>query len=113
MPAKFCVRTGCYEVAIGAARSREHCSTHYRDVLAEADDLVLAEVTATTSGRRGEVARVTCCVAREGRQAPERVWLDPAETNVAALVAAGAVRVLSAGPCPDLRAPSAADPEGE
>lgn len=97
--AKFCVTTDCYEAAIGAARSRDHCGPCYRAlVLAEADDLCLVEVTGTRAGRRDEVCRVTDCVTRVSHPAPAHVWLDPAETNVAALVAAGAVKVIRIGP---------------
>lgn len=92
----FCTITGCYEVAIGAARSRQHCRAHYRsEILANATDLVTCEVVAGV-GSRGESAGVTDAVTNETVRQGGTVVLDPRETNVAALVAGGTVRVIKA-----------------
>jgi hypothetical protein len=96
VPAKFCARDGCYEPAIGAARSRDYCRTDYLELVlkpAEAE-LVRCQVTGTTRGLRDEVCRVTDCLTGQSVAAPGEVTLDPAETKIAALVAAGAVKVI-------------------
>lgn len=95
MSVKFCTVDGCFEVAIRGARSWDHCRGHYRsDVLAHADDLMRCEVTAGlgTSGR--EEAGVTDCVTNETVRKGGVVTLDPRETNIAALVAGGTVKVV-------------------
>lgn len=93
MSAKFCATSGCFEVAIGAARSRDLCRTHYRDLLAKSTDLVKCEVVAS-HGSRGQSAGVTDCVTNETVRFGGTVTLDPRETNIAALVAGGIVKVI-------------------
>lgn len=89
MPAKFCCETDCYEPAIGAARSRDHCRGHYNTlILAAADDLIAFEVTATNG------IKVTDCRTQVGIGPRGVATLDPRETNVAALVAAGIGKVV-------------------
>lgn len=89
---RFCTVENCFEVAIKAKRSAEHCRTHYRsDILAKATDLVACEVIPSV-GVRGESAGVTDCFTNETvRQG--KVMLDPLETNIAALVYGGIVKV--------------------
>lgn len=97
MSAQFCVIDGCFEVAIAAARSRRHCRGHYRDILAQATDLVRCEVTAGAGiSVRAALAGVTDCVTNETVRQGGVVTLDPQETNIAALVAGGTVKVLPA-----------------
>jgi hypothetical protein len=95
MPAKFCAEDGCYEVAIGAARSRDHCRPHYRDLVLKDVELIRCQVVCAASGRNGERAGVTDARTNVTVYAPGIVELDPAETNIAAVVAAGAVKVLA------------------
>lgn len=85
MTVKFCVN-GDYQVAIKAARSADHCRDCYvAEVLDKADDLLVAEVVGA--------APVTDARTQESVAPGGEVVLDPAATNVAALVAAGAVKV--------------------
>lgn len=89
MPAKFCVKSGCHEVAIGAARSRDHCRGHYNaDVLAGVE-LTKVEVLA---------GRVTDARTQVSQGKGQVVEVDPAETNVAGLVAAGVAKVVAGKP---------------
>lgn len=91
MAAEFCVMDGCYEVAIGAARSRKHCRGHYNsEVLADAD-LIRFEVTA-------DAGRVTDARTQVSHGKGAIVELDPQETRVAVLVAAGLGRVVTDHP---------------
>lgn len=91
-PAQFCTTPGCFETRIGAARSREKCRTHYRELLAAAD-LVQVEVVAG-EGSRGQLAGVTDCVTNQTVRHGGVALLDPVETNIAALVAGGVVKVI-------------------
>lgn len=93
MAAKFCVKDGCYEVAVAAARSREHCRTHYNTEVLAGVDLVRFEVTAESSK-----ARVTDARTQVSHGRGSVVELDPAETNIAALVAAGLGKVVPSKP---------------
>lgn len=89
LPAKFCVVDGCFNAAVKAARSGAHCRSCYnRDILAAADDLIQFEVTA------GSGAKVTDCRTQTGVGPGGVATLDPRETNVAALVAAGLGKVV-------------------
>lgn len=93
-PVRFCSQPDCYDVAVKAARSSDLCRGHYRsEVLAHATDLVTCEVLAS-EGRRGELAGVTDCVSNETVRHGGTVTLDPRETNIAALVAGGTVKVV-------------------
>lgn len=87
MPAaKFCVN-GDYRPAVAAARSRDHCRECYNtEVLGAATDLLQFEVTADN-------ARVTDVRTQVSHGKGSVVTLDPTETNVAALVAAGIGKV--------------------
>lgn len=94
MPANFCIVDGCYEAAVGAARSRQHCRGHYLSEVLAGVELVRCEVVGTERGRRGEQCRVTDARTAQSVGRGGVVELDPEETNIAALVAAGAVKVL-------------------
>lgn len=91
-PVRLCVHPKCYQAAIMTSRDTSRCREHYRsDVLANVE-LVRCEVI-PSEGRRGELAGVTDAVTNETvRQG--LVYLDPLETNVAALVYGGIVKVL-------------------
>jgi hypothetical protein len=92
--AAFCTMPGCYEVTITTARSDAHCRTHYRsEVLANATDLMRCEVTCGY-GTRGEESGVSDAVTNQIVTKGGEVILDPTETNIAALVAGGTVKVL-------------------
>lgn len=96
MSAKFCAVDGCHEVAIAAARSLDHCRADYRTLFLDpATDLVTCEVTAG-DGTRGEMAGVTDCYTNQTVHHGGTVTLDPRETNIAALVAGGTVKVVPA-----------------
>jgi hypothetical protein len=90
---KFCTHDGCYEVAIRAPRSKDHCRTHYREhVLAHVEaELVRFEVTS-------QWAKITDCTDQVSKGKGNIVTLDPEETTIAALVAAGLGRVIAAKP---------------
>lgn len=90
-PVRFCAHKGCFEAAIMTKRSDDLCRSHYRtDILAKVD-LVEAEVI-PSNGSRGESAGVTDAVTNATvRQGTVR--LDPAETNIAALVYGGIIKV--------------------
>lgn len=92
-PIRFCGHDGCFAVAIKTKRSEDRCREHYRsDVLAVADNLVACEVIPSV-GRQGRRAGVTDAVTNQRvEQGP--VTLDPLETNIAAVVATGILRVL-------------------
>ncbi|HET8684778.1 MAG TPA: hypothetical protein VFM54_23335 [Micromonosporaceae bacterium] len=79
-------------MAVGARRSRVHCRPHYNSEILSTVELVAFEVTAgrTAKGRRAGVvdARTQRTVYAGGV-----AMLDPDETNVAALVAAGLGKV--------------------
>lgn len=87
MPAKFCVMPECYEVAVGAARSRDHCRDHYNSEVLAGVDLIRFEVTAPAG-------RVTDARTQTSHGRGAVVELDPAETNIPALVAAGLGKVV-------------------
>lgn len=87
MAAKFCVK-GDNQVAIKAARSSDHCRDHYRTEVLAGVELLRCEVTG--------VAPVTDARTQVSVPAGQAVELDPMETDIAALVAAGAVKVLPA-----------------
>jgi hypothetical protein len=87
MPAKFCTMDGCHDVAVGAARSRDHCRAHYFSEVLAGVDLVRFEVTAPAG-------RVTDARTQVSAGKGSVVELDPAETNIAALVAAGLGKVV-------------------
>lgn len=96
MSVKFCSR-GDYEVAIAGARSRDLCRSCYRELLADATDLVKCEVIAS-HGSRGQSAGVTDCITNQTVRFGGVVTLDPLETNIAALVAGGTVKVIQPKP---------------
>jgi hypothetical protein len=87
---KFCVNPGCFEVAVGAARSRDHCREHYLSEVLKDAELVRCEVIGS---HRITDARTGNGVAKGGV-----VEIDPTETHVVQLVAAGHVRVIAAKP---------------
>lgn len=89
MAAKFCVK-GDYQVAVKAARSSDFCREHYRTEVLAGVDLLRCEVVG--------VAPVTDARTQASIPPGQVVELDPEETNVAALVAAGAVKVVPAAP---------------
>lgn len=92
-PIRFCAHSGCFEVAIKAKRAEDLCRTHYReDILANATDLVACEVIPST-GRKGEAAGVTDAITNQTVYGGP-VVLDPQETNIAALVYGGIVKVV-------------------
>lgn len=91
--AGFCVVAGCFTPAIGAARSRKHCREHYRTEVLAGVELVAAEVLAGF-GSRGETAAVADAFTGEDVTFGNVVRLDPAETNILALVQGGIVKVL-------------------
>lgn len=98
MPAaRFCTVDGCHEVAAGARRSRVHCRRHYNSEVLAGVELVRFEVTAgaTPKGRRPGVVDVR---TQRTVYAGGVAMLDPAETNIAALVAAGVGRVVTDEP---------------
>lgn len=91
-PVRFCAATNCFEVAIKTKRSDDLCRTHVREAMAKATDLVVCEVVPSV-GIRGEVAGVADAITNQTvRQG--RVTLDPLETNIAALVYGGLVKVI-------------------
>lgn len=91
--AQFCAKDDCYEVAIGVSRwDRQqepvstHCRAHYlSDVLGET---VRCEVVGPM--------RITDVRTLKGVAKGSVVEVDPLETNVLQLVAAGHVKVLPA-----------------
>lgn len=91
MADQFCAVDGCFEVAIGVSRwDREkrpvstHCRGHYlTDVLTET---VRCEVVGPM--------RISDCRIMQGVARGGVVEVDPLETNVLQLVAAGHVKVL-------------------
>ncbi len=90
MTIKFCVEAKCTQIAIGAFRSRSHCRTHYLKLVEPF--LVTAKVICAEPGARGEtpgVSGVDGVTVRAGGT----VRLDPGETNLAALVYAGAIEL--------------------
>lgn len=90
-PVSFCTGPNCFEAAIKTKRSASLCRTHTRELLAKATDLVVCQVV-PSEGRRGEQAGVTDAMTNETvRSGP--VTLDPLETNIAALVYGGIVKV--------------------
>lgn len=93
-PVRFCSHGECFEAAIRGARATDKCRTHYRELLAAADDLVACEVTTTPEGLNGEASGVTDAITNETVRPGGTVTLDPRETNIAALVAGGIVRVI-------------------
>lgn len=88
MVPKFC-KMGDYQPAIKAVRSDEHCREHYNSEVLAGVELLRFEVTA-------ETGRVTDARTQVSHGKGSTVDLDPAETNVAALVAAGLGRVVPA-----------------
>lgn len=92
-PIRFCAHPGCFEVAIKTKRTDDLCRPHHREVLAKVEDLVRCEVIAAR-GSRGESAGVSDCLTNETVRFGGVVTLDPLETNIAALVYGGAVKVL-------------------
>lgn len=106
MAQKFCAHEGCYLVAARKPRSGDYCGEHYlTDVLAGVE-LVRAEVVGGT-GRRGEECRVTDARTGQSRGAGQIVELDPVGTSIAAVVAAGAVRILPSPAAEALKTASA------
>lgn len=96
----LCIAPGCFKGAIGAARSRKHCRTHYRsEVLADVD-LVEATVIADGVDPRGTPAAVADALTGEDVTLGNVVRLDPAETNILALIQGGIVELV-AGPGAD------------
>lgn len=92
--AKFC-KLDDYEVAIKGARSGEYCRSHYNSEILAGVDLVKFEVTAASP-----MARVTDARTQVSHGRGNVVELDPAETNIAALVAAGLGKVVKPEPKP-------------
>lgn len=90
--AKFC-KLGDYQVAIKGARSDEYCRDHYNSEILARVDLVKFEVTAESPK-----ARVTDARTQVSHGRGSVVELDPAETNIAALVAAGLGKVVPSKP---------------
>lgn len=87
---KFCAELKCTRIAIGAFRSRILCRPHYLKFIEP--HLVTAKVICAQTGARGElpgVSGVDGVTVRAGGT----VRLDPAETNLAALVYAGAIEL--------------------
>lgn len=90
MAIQFCIEAKCTQIAIGAFRSRKHCRKHY--LMLVEPFLVTAKVVCAQAGARGEVpgvAGVDGVTVRAGGT----VRLDPGETNLAALVYAGAIEL--------------------
>lgn len=83
---KLC-KMGDYEPAIKAARSSDHCRSHYNSEVLAGVELIQFEVTAD----RG---RVTDARTQVSHGKGSVVEIDPEETNIAALVAAGLGRVI-------------------
>ena len=103
-PVRFCGHAKCYDVAIKTKRSDNLCRTHYRsDVLANVD-LVECEVQPST-GLRGESAGVTDAVSNQTIRSGS-VLLDPLETNIAALVYGGIVKVVPSKAAAEVKAES-------
>lgn len=92
---KFCSK-GDYQPAIKAARSNELCRDHYNSEILAGVELVRFEVTAESPK-----ARVTDARTQVSHGRGHVVELDPEETNIAALVAAGLGRVVPAKPAAD------------
>lgn len=88
MPAKFCAKDGCMRVAVRAPRSSELCRECYNADIMPTVEMVMFRVTATSG------AKVTDARTQQSRGNGHVVELDPAETNVAALVAAGLGEVV-------------------
>lgn len=88
MPVKFCDHEGCHEVAVKAARSGDHCRTHYAEDVLSGVELMRCEVVGPSL--------ITDVRTNTGVGAGGTVELDPEETNVAALVAGGHVKVIPA-----------------
>lgn len=85
MNVKFCAKPRCSEVAIGGniASSNEHCRTHWREVTLP--ECVEVEVTGPLL-----IASVDGQDIAKGGTA----YLHPGDTDIAALVYAGAVKVI-------------------
>lgn len=96
MPAKFCVN-GDNNVAVAGPRSREHCRDCYNSNVLKGVELIKFEVTA---------GAVTDARTQVSHGKGNVVELDPAETNIAALVAGGLGKVVAA------KAPAKAEAKG-
>lgn len=97
MPApKFCTVSGCYEIAVREPRSQNHCRGHYATEILSGVELIRFEVTAQPRFVGGKARRPGVVDARTGQtvHAGGVVELDPAGTNIAALVAAGLGKVV-------------------
>lgn len=88
MGPKFC-KMGDYQPAIKAARSSDYCREHYNSEVLAGVELVRFEVTAESNK-----ARVTDARTQVSHGRGNVVELDPQETNIAALVAAGLGKVV-------------------
>jgi hypothetical protein len=88
VPAKFCAVPGCQQVAVKTARTTTLCRQCYNTTVLPTVGLVWLEVTGP--------APVTDARTQQSAGKGSVVALDPAETNVAALVAGGAGKVVDA-----------------
>jgi hypothetical protein len=86
MKPRLCVE-GDYKAAVKAARSAEHCREHYVSKVLAGVELLKCEVVG--------VAPVTDARTLASVPTGGTVELDEAESNIAALVSSGAVRVLA------------------
>lgn len=102
-PQEFCVVDGCFEIAGRWARSRKHCRPHYESEILANVELVRCEVIGGT-GRRGEEVRVTDARTQRSVGRGGVVELDPEETKILAVVAAGAVKILPGAAATTLKA---------
>lgn len=87
---KLC-KMGDYEPAVKAARSSDYCRGHYNSEVLAGVELLRFEVTA-------DKGRVTDARTQVSHGKGHIVEIDPMETNVAALVAAGLGKVVQAKP---------------
>jgi hypothetical protein len=86
MKARLCAE-GDYKAAVKAARSADHCREHYRTKILAGVDLLKCKVIG--------VAPVTDARTQASVPTGGTVELDEAETNIAALVAAGVIEVTT------------------
>ena len=90
MKPKLC-RMDDYQPAVKAARSSDYCREHYNSHVLAGVELVKFEVTA-------DKGRVTDARTQVWHGKGHVVEVDPAETNIAALVASGVGKVVQAKP---------------
>lgn len=93
---KFCVFDKCKAVAVGTGiRPVKYCRRHYREVHDAEFEVWNVVIDHRALGVDPEQFGIAC--VRTGESVPQGpVWLDPVETNIAALVHAGFIEAAPA-----------------